>query len=155
MADAILAERNRVPEAGDWQARAMAVCQDLRRVLLAHTDGAELVASMSAFGLGGRGAYEDLRAILGRTAAGVEVPAGPTAPAAAVLPREGGLTDRAAGRAARTLLHFVYGHAVDEQTYDQLARFGAVAKDRDAGDFAAGVELILAGIAQAVSTTTP
>ncbi|MDQ4113696.1 MAG: TetR family transcriptional regulator, partial [Actinomycetota bacterium] len=62
---------------------------------------------------------------------------------------DGGLGDLAPV-AARTLLHFVYGHAVDEQTHLQAAAAGAIEDDvRDTDDFVTGLGLIAAGISMA------
>ena len=53
--------------------------------------------------------------------------------------------------AVRTLLHFVYGHAVDEQTHLQAAAAGAIDDtglfDEGHGDdFATGLGIVIAGI---------
>jgi hypothetical protein len=52
---------------------------------------------------------------------------------------------------ARTLLHYVYGHAVDEQTRLQAASAGAIDDEPRAAvpgdaDFAAGLGMIITGI---------
>jgi hypothetical protein len=97
----------------------------LRDTLLTWRDGAELVATVWAFGLGAAAPYERLVAALG--AGGLE----PLAPVA-----------------ARTLLHYVYGHAVDEQTHLQAASAGAIEDEPRVGDadFGSGLRMIIAGI---------
>ena len=123
VADEILA-RTGWPEAGAWVDRVGADCAALRDTLLAYRDGAELVATVWAFGLGAAVPYQ--RLVAGLTAGGL----GSLAPVA-----------------ARTLLHYVYGHAVDAQTHLQAAAAGAIDDDpRDADDFGTGLGMVLAGI---------
>jgi len=126
MADELL-RRASWPVAGDWVDRAAAICSVLRQQLLAYRDGAELVATVHSFGLGAGEPVE----LLEKTLAEGEI---------------GGL----APAAVRTLLHFVYGHAVDEQTHLQAAQVGAIGDTPSAGDrgedFAAGLSIVIAGI---------
>jgi AcrR family transcriptional regulator len=123
VADELLARAD-WPGEGAWVDLVVATCTTLRDALLAWRDGAELVATVWAFGLGARAPYERLVAAL----------------------RAGGL-DPLAPVAARTLLHFVYGHVVDEQTHLQAAAVGAIDDDpRDDSDFGAGLGMIVAGI---------
>ena len=123
MADEMLARAD-WPEEGDWVDLVGGICATLRDALLAWRDGAELVATVWAFGLGAASPYDRLVAAL--AAGGLE----PLAPVA-----------------ARTLLHYVYGHAVDEQTHVQAASAGAIDDEpRDASDFGAGLGMIIAGI---------
>ena len=50
--------------------------------------------------------------------------------------------------AARTLLHFVFGHTADEQTHLQAGSAGAIADaPRERDDFDAGLALVVDGIA--------
>ena len=129
VAEAILAERTR-PAPGAWHEEVQAICADLRAALLTYRDGGEVVATTWSFGLGARGPYDALVAALGRAHDD------PT------------LVDAA----ARTLLHFVLGHVVAEQTHLQAASVGAV--DTDAEDllrgtgaaYDLGIELIIAGL---------
>ena len=109
---------------GDWQARMRARCTDLRTAVLAYPDGADVVASMFAFGLGGRQPYEELLGLL----------------------REAGLDAATASVAARTLLHYVYGHAVAQQAQEQAARLGAIDVEEAPDDFGTGLDLVLAGV---------
>jgi len=133
VADEILARGARpLPEA-PWDDRVRACCHTLRDACLAWTDGAEVVATARAFGLGARAPYDEL--------VGVMV--------------AGGVAGELAGSAARTLLHFVLGHAVDEQTHRQAGSVGAIDSDPTSGDhtadFGTGIDLVLAGLVARVS----
>ena len=109
-----------------WDAKVRARCADLREAVLAYRDGADVVATMWAFGLGGQAPYDDLVKVL----------------------EGGGLDSELARTAARTLLHFVYGHAIDEQVRAQAERLGAIdSAPRGEGDFEAGLAIVVAGIA--------
>jgi AcrR family transcriptional regulator len=108
-----------------WELRVERICSRLRDAMLAYRDGAELVATAWAFGLGAAAPYDELVDAL--AGAGLDAALVPTA--------------------ARTLLHFVFGHAADEQTHLQAGSAGAIDDDpRPASDFAAGLGLVLAGI---------
>lgn len=112
------------PATGEWAERVAAICTTLRDQLLAYRDGAELVATVHSFGLGARQPAQLLVAAL----------------------TDGGIGSLAP-QAARTLLHFVYGHAVDEQTHLQAAAAGAIDDDpREDDDFATGLGIVIAGI---------
>nr|WP_281290050.1 TetR/AcrR family transcriptional regulator C-terminal domain-containing protein [Marihabitans asiaticum] len=126
VADAILERAPRRPARADasWQTRVRRRCEDVRAAVLAYPDGADLVLSMWAFGLGGGAPEDELRALL----------------------LEAGLEEPAASTASRTLLHFVYGHAYAQQAHDHAARLGAVV-DHSPDDFGAGLALVVAGIA--------
>ena len=114
------------PDSG-WEDRVGVVCAELRDAMLAYTDGAELVATVHAFGLGAQAPGVELEAVLAEAGFG----AGPA--------RVG----------ARTLLHFVFGHTADEQAHLQAASAGAVGgPPRDSSDFTLGLDLILAGLRQ-------
>lgn len=123
MADSLLAQVA-WPRGGDWQDRAAATCEALREALLSRRDGAELVATVWSFGLGAEAPYTLL----------VET-----------LDDLGDLGDLAP-TAARTLLHFVYGHALDEQTRRQAAEAGAIEVDLRESDFEVGLGIVLAGL---------
>ncbi len=81
-------------------------CEALRRALLDVRDGADIVASSYAFGLGGADAHRRLVAVVER--AGVADP----------------------GPAASALLHFVFGFTVNEQQRTTAAGLGAALGDR-------------------------
>jgi AcrR family transcriptional regulator len=133
VADEILARSARAADAataGDdplptWDARVARICTRLRDAMLAYRDGAELVATAWAFGLGATAPYDDLVDAL--AGAGLDAALVPTA--------------------AHTLLHYVLGHATDEQTHLQAGSAGAIDDDpRPASDFVAGLGIVLAGI---------
>jgi AcrR family transcriptional regulator len=125
VADEILARGMRAPRPDPWDERLVAVCGDLRDAMLAYRDGAELVATVHAFGLGAAAPYDELVVAL----------------------TDGHLDPRLVPTAARTLLHFVFGHVSDEQTQLQAGSAGAIEGDpRDASDFALGLGIVMDGI---------
>ena len=125
VADEILARGAAPLPEGAWDQRAAAVCGQLRDAMLAYRDGADVVATVYAFGLGASAPYDALVGAL--TDAGF----------AADLSRT----------AARTLLHFVFGHAADEQTHLQAGSAGAIDDEpRAVSDFELGLSLVLDGI---------
>lgn len=119
-----------LPDAG-WAEQARAACLTLRDACLAWRDGAEVVATARAFGLGGRAPYDQLVGVL----------------------TVGGVDDELAATAARTLLHYVLGHAMDEQLQRQADSAGALhagptdplAHDHTA-DVTTGIDLVLTGL---------
>ena len=128
VADEILTRGARPVSDGPWEEQARAACHALRDACLAWTDGAEVVATARAFGLGARAPYDELVAVL--AGAGIE--------------------QELAGTAARTLIHFVLGHALDEQTHRQAGSAGAIDSDPTAtdhtADFETGLDLVLGGL---------
>lgn len=117
------------PDGGPWETEATRVCTVLRDALLAYRDGAEVVATVWSFGLGAARPYDALVTALSDAGLGELAPV-----------------------AARTLLHFVYGHAVDEQTHLQAASVGAIEDEpRESSDFETGLGLVMAGIQLAVA----
>ncbi len=128
VADEILTRGARPLPEGEWEDRVRAACHGLRDSCLAYRDGAEVVATARAFGLGGRAPYDELVSVL----------------AAA------GFADDFATAAARTLLHYVLGHTMDEQLHRQAGSAGAIETDPftdpHSADFATGVDLVLAGL---------
>lgn len=132
VADEILARGRRADRPERWDARVEAVCSELRDALLAYRDGAELVATVRSFGLGAATPYDEL----------VEALAG------------AGLDPALVPTAARALLHFTFGHVVDEQTHLQAGSAGAIGGEpREESDFALGLGLVLDGIRQVVLPT--
>lgn len=125
VADEILRRGPRRPRDDDaWDARVVDTCHELRDAVLAYRDGAEVVATAYAFGLGARAPYDDLVAAL----------------------RAGGVAE-IAELGARTLLHFVLGHVVDEQTHLQAASAGAIDDlPREGGDFDLALGIVLDGL---------
>ncbi|WP_121252172.1 TetR/AcrR family transcriptional regulator C-terminal domain-containing protein [Nocardioides ferulae] len=127
VADEILARGPAHPRGGAWDARTTAVCTELREAMLAYRDGAEVVATAHAFGLGAGGPGEELEQVLA----------------------DSGLDAELARVASRTLLHFVFGHVVDEQTHLQAGSAGAIddaPRQVDDSDFAVGLALVVDGI---------
>ncbi|WP_110238926.1 TetR/AcrR family transcriptional regulator C-terminal domain-containing protein [Nocardioides gilvus] len=134
VADELLARGLRPLDEGEWDVRLTRAATQLRDALLAWRDGAEVVATVHAFGLGGQAAYAHLAAAL-----------------------EGsGLDAQWSATAARTVLHLVFGHATAEQTHLQASSVGAIdAQPGDRGsdaDFAAGLALVVDGIRVHVRT---
>ncbi|WP_181310475.1 TetR/AcrR family transcriptional regulator C-terminal domain-containing protein [Nocardioides campestrisoli] len=120
-------------EQGEWDARLRTVCRRLRDAMLAWRDGAELVATVHAFGLGAHAAYEAVDDAL----VGSGLPAGLRA------------------TAARTLLHLVFGHTGEEQTRLQASSAGAIdAEPPHSSDFDAGLALLIDGIRVRVGQPT-
>jgi AcrR family transcriptional regulator len=114
-------------------AHTRAAASALRDALLAYRDGAEVVSSTLALGLGASAAREGLTAAI--TADGSD-------PAVA-------------DRAATAMLHFVMGHVSHEQQRMQYDSFGVVAPEAGADplqasgsavDFAFGVDLLIDGL---------
>ena len=125
VADEILARGACAPRPDAWDDRVVAVCTELRDAMLAYRDGAELVATVHAFGLGAQAPYDEIAGAL----------------------REGGCDPDLTRIAARTLLHFVFGHVSDEQTHLQAGSAGAIGDDpRPASDFALGLAIVMDGI---------
>lgn len=116
--------RTATPPGADWRESVTTRCADLRTALLAYPDGADVVASMSAFGLGGRAPYDELVALL-EPLLGAEL----------------------AGVASRTLLHYVHGHAIAQQANEQAARLGAIDAPALPDDFTIGLGFVVDGIA--------
>jgi TetR/AcrR family tetracycline transcriptional repressor len=135
VADELLERGSRVEDdVLEWDARVIALSHELRDAMLAYRDGAELIATVHAFGLGVRTPAERLTQAIA-TAAGRD--------------------DDFARIAARTVLHFVFGYVSDEQTHLQAGSAGAIDADpldrtgldgTGVDSFDLGLSLILAGI---------
>ncbi len=127
VADEILA-RGRTAEAGGagaWDERVVVLCGELRDALLAYTDGAEVVATALAFGLGASAPYDDLVEVLG----------------------EAGLSAARVPTAVRALLHLTLGHTSEEQAHLQAASAGAIAGGpREGSDFSEALAIVVDGI---------
>lgn len=133
-----------------WDERLSQICLTLRDAMLAWRDGAELVSTVYAFGLGATAPYRDLVLTL----------------------RDAGFDAELATAGARTLLYVTFGHTGAAQTHLQAASAGAIDApvedpayaghpgpadhDGDPGhpgpaghggdDLAAGLQLIVAGL---------
>ena len=127
VADEILARGRHGSRTGAWDERVVAECGRLRDAMLAYRDGAELVATVHAFGLGATAPYDEIAAAL----------------------TDGGLDPALVPTATRTLLHFVFGHVSDEQTHLQAGSVGAIDGDpRESSDFGLGLAIVMDGIRQ-------
>lgn len=125
VADEILARSARPRVATAWPESLREVCAELRAAMLACTDGADVVATVWAFGLGAREPVAELEAILDR----------------AQVPSE------LAAVASRALLHYVFGHAFEEQTARQAISAGAVDRSLESlPDFELGLDLVIDGL---------
>lgn len=130
VADRIVASAAPVPRDGGRDAETAAVAGALRDALLAHRDGAEVVLSTQALGLGSEAALDRLALALG----------------------DGSEPDDEARGAATVLLQFILGHASLVQQRIQAARFGAFpageaeVAESTAADFARGIRMLLAGL---------
>ncbi|MEW5811762.1 MAG: TetR/AcrR family transcriptional regulator C-terminal domain-containing protein [Actinomycetota bacterium] len=131
VADHILAPV--APPTGDWHTRVVACCRQVRNALLSHTDGAELVSA--SFAAGQSAVMTDVLGRLTDAAAEAGVPA------------------RNAELTARTVVYYVLGFTVDEQSRRQWDAAGAELADgptllTDDPDtrFDFGVRLLLDGI---------
>ncbi len=131
VADEVLARGARAVDAdAPWDEQVTAMSRELRDAMLAYRDGAELVATVHAFGLGSRSPSTGLVAAI----------------------RSAGFDESFAVAAAMTVLYFTFGHVSDEQTQMQANSLGAIDTDplgpTGADSFDLGLELILDGIRQ-------
>lgn len=126
VADQILAELARVDTDADARAALVRWAHDLRRVLLAHRDSADLVATALASGLCEQDPLAGVTDLLARTR-----------------------SDEKAVWGARALLHLVLGHVAEEQNVRLFAQFGSGTSvpvaDQD-GAFAHAVEALARGL---------
>ncbi|WP_435742635.1 TetR family transcriptional regulator [Nocardioides sp. SYSU DS0663] len=125
VADELLARGARPAPTGTWEDRVLALCVELRDAMLAYRDGAEVVATVHAFGLGAQAPEQAL--------------------ARAVA--DSGAPEDLVRAATRTLLHLVFGHSMDEQTHLQAGSAGAIEDGpRERSDFRVGVGLVIDGV---------
>lgn len=116
----------------DWSGQIHQICAALRDALLSHTDGAELVSSSFAAG--------QSRAIAGIV----------TLLTAAA--REAGTAPDDAELAARTVIYYVLGFTVDEQSRLQWDAAGALTDEQSVlardttSQFAFGLQLLVDGL---------
>ena len=119
----------RIPTSRSWDRRAW---KDARPDKIAPKDGAELVASTFALGLGSRAAQHRLAAAIAA----------------------GGFDDESVQRATAVLLHFVLGHVLHEQQRQQYRDLGVQVDGIDEprqdeasdAEFVFGVELLVGGL---------
>lgn len=142
VADEILTRSLAAAVGETWDARLAGAASSLRDALLAWRDGAELVATVHAFGLGADAVDAHVDAALAET----------------------GLDPDLRRVVTRTVLHYVFGHASAEQTHIQAASAGAVAGADGGGgaveggwsagaEFAAGLALLVDGVRARVAAT--
>ncbi|MGA8987675.1 TetR/AcrR family transcriptional regulator C-terminal domain-containing protein [Aeromicrobium sp.] len=110
-----------------WDEAVVALGHELRDAMLAYRDGAELIATAHAFGLGVQSPLDRI---------------------ATALVEEGFDPELARG-ASTTIVHFVFGHVYDEQTQLQAASAGAIdgapLTSAGAQSFEHGLALIIDG----------
>lgn len=106
MADRILDGVDEPPSTESWDDALTELAHRFRSALLAHRDGAELVASSYASRLTTSRARDAFVAAAER----------------------GGLSRAHSELSGYALLHYVLGHTVDEQSRTQLAEFGALTR---------------------------
>ncbi|WP_382323201.1 TetR/AcrR family transcriptional regulator C-terminal domain-containing protein [Leifsonia sp. T36S-04] len=134
LADRIVSTRRAAPSPVDspWQDAVRAEADALRDSLLSYRDGAEVVSSTLALGLGSPETLDRLSRAVAR----------------------GGFDPETQRRAATALLHFVLGHVSHEQQRIQYDSLGVLAdgpmspldEDDPAGAFAFGVGLLVGGL---------
>lgn len=125
VADEILARGSRPRTADRWPDQLREVCSELRHAMLACTDGADVVATVWAFGLRAAAPVAEMEKIL----TGADAP------------------DELVAVASRTLVHYVFGHAFEEQTARQAVRLGAVERSLESlPDFDLGLDLVIDGL---------
>lgn len=132
VADHILQPARVDPRGLGWRDRVQAICTTLRDALLSHTDGAELVSSSFA---------------AGQSAAAAGIVAQLTDAA-----HDAGVAVDNAEPAARTVIYYVLGFTVDEQSRLQWDAAGALTDEqsvfvRDTNrQFAFGLRLLVDGL---------
>ncbi|GAB79346.1 transcriptional regulator, TetR family [Austwickia chelonae] len=131
IAGVILDDVSRMPTGHDWAQDVRRWAQALRSAMLAHRDGAELVASVLAL------RPPELT---------------PYAPCLTTL-TAAGLGEEEARAASAALLHYVVGHTVDTQNHAQARALGVRgvteepgADEAAIGRFRYGLELFLVGL---------
>ncbi|QYJ04505.1 TetR/AcrR family transcriptional regulator C-terminal domain-containing protein [Nocardioides panacisoli] len=124
VADEVLDRGRRPTEVVAWQAELRLVCVELRDIMLAHRDGAALMARARSLGVGAAEPMNRMASAL----------------------RWAGAEDEVARVGARTLFHYVYGHVADEQTQQQSAGDGEVGPPASL-DFSVGLSMVLDGLA--------
>jgi AcrR family transcriptional regulator len=132
IADRILTPAREVAAPADWRDRIVAVCSALRDALLSHTDGAELVSA--SFAAGQSDAARDILAALSGAAA------------------DAGVAAAEAELAARTVIYYVLGFTVDEQSKLQWDSAGVLDSEEPVAGidhdrrFGFGLRLLIDGL---------
>jgi AcrR family transcriptional regulator len=138
-ADPAAADPSAADPAADWRDAVRGEAAALRDALLAYRDGAEVVSSTLALGLGSPETVDRLARAVAR----------------------GGFDPETSRRAATALLHFVLGHVSHEQQRLQYDSLGVLAdgdrspfdEDDPAAAFAFGVDLLVGGLELSRSRT--
>lgn len=132
VADRILESADTDAEIFAWRDRIHEICAALRNALLSHTDGAELVSCSFAAGQSARTA-----AIVAQLTEAA---------------RDAGVAEQDAQPAARTVMYYVLGFTVDEQSRLQWDAAGALTDEQsvlmaDTGrEFTFGLQLLVDGL---------
>jgi TetR/AcrR family transcriptional regulator, tetracycline repressor protein len=130
LADRIVARARLVPSDADWQREVIAVARSLRDALMSCRDGAELVSSSLALGLGGTLAQRQLSDAIARAS----------------------IDSTLADTTAVIIVHQILGQVWHEQQRSNAERLGvpvAHARDESLNDQVdLGVELVLLGLAK-------
>jgi AcrR family transcriptional regulator len=130
LADRIVEPRVRTQPDPEWTTAVRSEAAALRDALLAYRDGAEVVSSTLALGLGSTVALDRLAAPISGA----------------------GFDPKTTERAAATLLHFILGHVSQEQQrmqYDSLGALSPAVTEREddpSADFEFGVGLLVGGL---------
>jgi TetR/AcrR family tetracycline transcriptional repressor len=133
LSDRIVSRGSAAQVESEWTTQVRTEAFALRDALLTYRDGAEVVVSTLALGLGATVAHDRLASAMAA----------------------GGFTADTIDQAATTLLHFVLGHVSSEQQRMQYDSLGAVAETVDniphsvrtpATEFAFGVDLFVSGL---------
>lgn len=126
MADRIV-EGLTVSPGGDWTKELLVGCHALRTAMLSVRDGAEVVATASAFRLGASSVESSIASAI--ASAGVD--------------------DRVARDAGRAILLYTFGHTQATQMHTQASSLGAITADPEIfsdDSFDAGLRIILSGL---------
>ncbi|MBM9459206.1 TetR family transcriptional regulator [Nocardioides sp. zg-536] len=137
VADELLRRGRRGTEIVTWESELRLVCVELRDAMLAVRDGAALVSRVHALGLGAAEPARRMSDALGRA----------------------GAQPHLARIGSRTLLHFVFGHVVEEQVRREVGPVDVPAAADASGDtqgaqpdpdedFHLGLSMVLAGLAE-------
>lgn len=139
IADTVLADVDVSAQGDTWDERLRFLAHRLRDSLLSRRDGAELVAATYASRLVSNPIRERIAAVCIRA----------------------GLARRDAESAADTLLYYILGHTVDEQSRMQMDSVGALTEDASplfeqpdaTARFGFGLELFVSGIAHRLGSS--
>lgn len=133
VADRIVS-RVATPAPSDWSTEVELIAVSLRDALLTYRDGAEVVSSSFALGLGGTRPVALLETAIAN----------------------GGHSHDVAHKAATAIMHFALGHVLHEQQRLQYSSAGVEVAGKGAGsqEFRFGVELLARGLGALEPATT-